>query len=139
MTLRKATISVTTDSFGYGETDTRITPTAATRPSVLRAVQMTESPGGAPQVSLNELNYDSVELEYDIGDSLFYSATLGDGVMRHVQGPAVVDDTDTAVSSGETGEVYIDVTHVRCSVDAGVPSSSYTVVVYYETAGDYRF
>jgi len=139
MTLRKATFSVTTDAYGYGEDDVRITPTAATRPSVLKAVQLTDGPGGGTAgVTLYEAPYDSTELEYEYGEQLFHSTALGDGVMRHVQGPAVVDDTDTAVSSGETGDVFVDEQYVRCTID-GAPSSDYTVVVFYETAGDYRF
>lgn len=138
MTLRKATFSVTTDAYGYGENDVRITPTAATRPSVLKAIQMTDSPGGSSSVTFYEAPYDSTELEYEYGTQLFFSSSLDDGVMRHVEGPAVVDETDTAVSSGETGGIYVDEQYVRCTID-GAPSSSYTVVVFYETAGDYRF
>jgi len=138
MALRKATFSITTDAFGYGEDDTRITPTAATRPSALKTVQMTDGPGD-PAVTLYEAPYDSVELEYEFGTQLFYSTSLGDGVARHVQGPAVVDDVDAAVSSGETGDIIIDEQYVRCTIDGGVASSDYTVVVMYETAGDYRF
>lgn len=139
MTLRKATFDITTNSFGYGEDDTRITPTAATRPSALRAIQLTDGAGGAPKVTLYEAPYDSTELEFEFGDQLFYSTTMGNGELRHLQGPAVVDETDTAVSSGETGDIYVDEQYVRCTIDDGLPSSSYTVIVFYETAGDYRF
>ena len=139
MALRKATFSITTDTFGYGEDDVRITPTAATRPSILKSVQMTDGAGGAPLVTLYELPYDSVELEYQFGDQLFYSTSLGDGVLRHVVGPAVVDEDDATVSSGETGDVFVDEGYVRCTIEDGVASSDYTVVVTYETAGDYRF
>lgn len=138
MTLRKATFSITTDTFGYGEDDARITPTAATRPSVLRAVEMTTSPGGSPKVTLYELPYDSTELEYEFGTQLFYSTTLDTDGRVHPR-LATVDEVGVAISGEESGDIYVDEGYVRCTIDDGVASSSYEVVVYYETAGDYRF
>lgn len=138
MALRKATFSVTTDAYGYGEDDTRITPTAATRPSIVRAVELTESPGGNPAVTLYEAPYDSVELEYDYGTQLFYSTTLDtDG--RVFPRLSTVDDAGVAISGEESGDIYVDEQYVRCSIEDGLASSDYTVVLWYETAGDYRF
>lgn len=137
MALRKATFSITTDTFGYGEDDTRITPTAATRPSILRSVELTDSAGGAPKVTLYEAPYDSVELEYEFGSQLFYWPTAdADRVYPRL---ATVDESGVAISSEESGDIYFDEQYVRCTIEDGVASSSYTVVIIYETAGDYRF
>lgn len=139
MALRKATFSITTNAFGYGEDDTRITPTAATRPSILRSVEMADGAGGAPKVTLYELPYDSTELEYEFGTQLFYSSTLDTDGRVHPRLGTTVDDAGVAISAEESGDIFMDEQYVRCTIEDGVASSAYEVVVTYETAGDYRF
>ena len=137
MALRKATFSITTDAFGYGEDDTRVTPTAATRPSVLRSVELTDGAGGAPKVTLYEAPYDSTDLVYEYGTQLFYSASLdADRVYPRL---STVDDVGVAISGEESGDIYFDEQYLRCTIEDGVALSDYTVVIIYETAGDYRF
>ncbi len=137
MTRRKATFSVTTDATGFGSDDARVQPTRDRRPAVLRAVEMTASAGN-PKVTIYEAPYDDVELVYDYGTQLFYSTSLGSDGVVHPR-VATVDELGVAISGEESGDIYIDERYIRCDIEDGSPSSDYTVVVTYETAGDYRF
>lgn len=138
MSLRKATFSLTADAAGFATADVKVSPVASARPGRILYVELTEFSGGAPQVTLYEINYDA-DLVADYGSQLYFSPNLASTFREFPQGDAVVTDAGVAVSSGETGDVYVDTTHCRCDVDGLNASGTATVTVMFETGGDFRF
>lgn len=147
MAIQRAIFEVTCDSNGIGTDDVTLKlPSTLTRHARVCDVTIDSSDVTAlllpTSVTINELNdVTGIDVPVDdedteIGRQLFFT---DDVVYDAKYSPR--DTTVTEVGAAATeqdGDILIRTKKARCLV-LGSPSGVYTVNMYYETAGDYRF
>lgn len=155
MTLRKAVFAVTVGAGGVGSDDAHLRSSVRDRGARIERVAIDRSaallgPTLGPTVTISELDNvadedwnDSTE-DYALGRQLVFipaSAKNSDGVIDSFAPRASVV---TNVGASPTTDVldarpFIETSDLRCDVAGGTEGDEYTVTVYYQTAGDYRF
>jgi hypothetical protein len=117
-------------------------PSNGSRHAWLEAVSYDDSAASVPAIDLSLFEVEEDAAENNIaGDQLFY-ADYQAGELVSYMVPRLVGD-DIALRTGlGTGRQPISTGSVRCHLKtpaSGLTTDVYTVVVYYETSGDYRF
>lgn len=145
MAVKKATFEVTCDSNGMGDDDVHLrVPSSLSRPIQLLAVQVdvSEAFSSKATISLTEV-LNSGDSDETLGETVFHSsaARMNKGIVSVTSNEQKVDARDTALSvpSAGGGIQFIEAPDLRCEVYGGNSADVFTVVAYYETAGDYRF
>jgi hypothetical protein len=143
MATHRATFEVTAGTDGYGSDDVRLKlPSTLVRHAQLLAVGIdeTEAVGGEAHITISELDVDDDDAETP-GDILFYTENVRPGPITVVSDEAVVTTNDTVLSGDVTGGgiQFIRTASLRTEVDNAANGDVFTVDVYYETSGDYRF
>lgn len=150
MAYQRAIFTVTCDDSGRGEDDVSLKlPSTLTRHAVLDKVTIDISAATAlqvPSVSLSELN-DVTDIDVpvtaestDVGRQLFYIDAKDQVLDEYNPRYETVDVTGARQTTPTYGSrPVIRTKQVRCLITNGSPSGVYTVNMYYETAGDYRF
>jgi hypothetical protein len=143
MALHRATFEVTCDADGKGSDDVTLKlPSSLSRHALLTTVTVDTSDAlrAGPNVTITSLRDVSEETwngtteDYELAEQVYFvdlrldtsTYPSDDGVYEFAAGAAA-------------GRTTIRRKHLRCEVHNGGPSDVYTVNVYYETAGDYRF
>lgn len=154
MATHRAIFEVTCDDGGRGTDDVTLKlPSTLTRHASLESVTVDATSATAlqvlPSVSLNELD-DTTGIAVPvsgegtgIGRQLFF---IDGKDLTNVDGQPVVPRRATVTNVGAApstdvlaGREVIKTQKVRCELTGGAASGVYTVNMYYETAGDYRF
>lgn len=145
MALRRSVFTVTCGSDGNGYDDNSLSgvPVNSSRPAMLHAVTIDVRAAvlkPLPSVTVTALNdvssaaWNDTAEDYELSDQIYFVDTLLDYTTYPSKDEVYEYQLDSA-----TGRALINEKHVRCEVTNGGASDVYTVTLYYETAGDYRF
>ena len=140
MAIKRTTFTCTTSALGVAEDDARLSGTITTgaRHSFLEAVRVNDSAATLPALAVRIYQLEDDDNGDEQEGTLLFSALnpVSDGVYY----PRVAGHDEFGVAlSGATGRILLRSTSVRVSVEGGATGDVYTVTVYHETAGDYRF
>jgi hypothetical protein len=154
MSMQRATFAVTCDTNGMGSADVTLKlPSELTRHAFLEAVTVDRSAAfaAAYTITLSELldvstatwNPTPTVQTTAVDRQLFHidgsSIALSDGVTDEYSPRHLAEDVYGVESSLRFAERAIRAKKVRCEVYGGISGDVFTVNMYYETAGDFRF
>lgn len=137
MAHHRATFEVTAgvDGSGYDDVSLKL-PSSLARHAQLDAVSVdsTLAAGGAPQLTLRELVIDD-DGDTQLGDIVYHATSLS---ATPLSIRAATADAD-AVARADGARPYLRRKTLRAEIDRAVSGDVFTIEVYYETSGDYRF
>lgn len=143
MAIKRATFTITADTLADSDyDDVRLSgfPSSGARHGFLERVTLTSAYAtrDAKVLRVLQLEDDDQDTPVEqVGEQLFSIAYPQEGVPYYPRVAAV--DTEGVALSGAFARPVIRSSRVRVAVDGGVSGDIYVVVLYYETAGDYRF
>jgi len=157
MAIHRAVFEITADDFGNGYDDVTLRmPTTPTRNAFLKMVTVEREEAGfanLPAFCFTERKDVSTETwnasdeDYQPHRQLFYvdmsksNPSIDTGEVAEFDPRHLIVDSAGALPTYDVlvGELLIHHKYIRCSMTNATDGDVFTVVMYYETAGDYRF